>query len=340
MSAIALSLLAIVTFLATAVGTGLLRPWLVKRNILDYPGQEAGRYVHEVATPRGGGLAIYLALIAAWTIIASESPDVPTEIGWILLCSLGLAIPAWVDDLGNVSSIVRFLAQIVTATLGTFLLTGPLPVFQGLLPPVLDTCLTVFLWVGFTNLFNFTDGIDGNAATKGMVLGLGIFTLSIFGGISSGLGELSITAAAASVGFLVWNWYPARIFMGDIGSIPLGFLLGWLLLCLATQGQWAPALILPLIYLTDSGLTYVGKITRGEKFWHPHRDLYYQRAAHETEATHADVVKSILLGDIVLIGLATFAAQGMISLSLLGATLTSTAVIAYLRFGFRQGDAQ
>ena len=128
--------------------------------------------------------------------------------------------------------------------------------------------------------------------------------------------------------------------MGDIGSVPLGFLLGWLLLCLATQGQWAPALILPLIYLTDSGLTYAGKITRGEKFWHPHRDLYYQRAAHDTEATHADVVKSILLGDIVLIGLATFAAQGMISLSLLGGALTSVAVIAYLRFGFRQRDTQ
>ena len=340
MSAFALSLLTLATFLATAVGTGGLRRWLIKRNVIDYPGQKAGRYVHKVPTPRGGGLAIYLVLITAWTTIVSRSPNPPIETRWILACSGVLAILAWIDDLGKVSPMVRLLAQIVTATIGTFLLTGPLPVFQGLLPTALDTAATVFLWVGFTNLFNFTDGIDGNAATKGIVLGLGIFALTIFEGIPSGLGELGITAAAAVFGFLVWNWHPARIFMGDVGTIPLGFLLGWLLLCLATQGQWAPALILPLIYLADSGLTYGLKIIRGEKFWRPHRDLYYQRAAQCTDTTHADVVKVILMGDIVLIGLAILAAQGMIGLSLLGATITSTAVIAYLRFGFQQGDMQ
>ena len=340
MSTLELSLLTLATSVATAVGTGWLRRWLIKRNVIDYPGQKGGRYVHKVPTPRGGGLAIYLVLITAWTIIVSRSSSPPIETRWILACSGVLAILAWIDDLGNVNSMFRLLAQIVTATIGTLLLTGPLPVFQGLLPTALDTSATVFLWVGFTNLFNFTDGIDGNAATKGMVLGLGIFALSILGGISSGLGELSITAAAASVGFLVWNWYPARIFMGDIGSVPLGFLLGWLLLHLATQGQWAPALILPLIYLADSGFTYAGKIARGEKFWQPHRDLLYQRAAHCTDATHAEVVKVILLGDIVLIGLAVLAAQGMISLSLLGATLTSAVVMVYLRFGFRREDIQ
>jgi len=221
----------------------------------------------------------------------------------------------------------------VIATIATLLLTGPLPVFQGLLPKALDIPGTVFLWVGFTNLFNFTDGIDGNAATKAAVLGLGIFALSIFGRVPTGLGELSITTTAAAIGFLVWNWNPARIFMGDIGSIPVGFLLGWLLLSLATQGQWAPALILPLIYLTDSGLTYAKKIIRGEKFWQPHRDLYYQHAAQRLGVTHADVVKTILIGDLVLICLAVFAAHGTITLALLGAMLTSAAVIAYLRLG-------
>lgn len=340
MSTLTLSLLTFVTFLASAVGTAWLKQWLIKRNVIDYPGQKAGRYVHKVPTPRGGGLAIYLVLITAWAIIVSRSPNPPIETRWILACSGVLAVLAWIDDLGNVSSILRLIVQIVTATIGTFLLTGPFPVFQGLLPSTLDTVATVFIWVGFTNLFNFTDGIDGNAATKGVVLGLGIFALAIFEVVPPGLGELGITVAAATFGFLLWNWDPARIFMGDVGTIPLGFLLGWLLLCLATQGQWAPALILPLIYLADSGLTYSRKIARGEKFWQPHRDLLYQRAAHQTDATHADVVKIILLGDIVLIGLAVLAAQGMIRSSLSGAILISAAVMAYLRFGFRQKDTR
>ena len=335
MSAVALSLLAIMTFSATAVGTGLLRLWLVKKNIIDYPGAEGGRYVHKVPTPRGGGLALYLVLTGAWAVILETSSSIPVETGWILVCSAGLAILAWIDDLGNVNFMLRLLMQVVTAIIGTSLLTGSLPVFQGLLPPALDASATVFLWVGFTNLFNFTDGIDGNAGTKAVVLGLGIFIVSIFGGMPSGLGMLGITMAAAAGGFLVWNWYPARIFMGDVGSIPLGFLLGWLLFSLATRGEWEAALILPLIYLADSGLTYAGRIIRGEKFWQPHRDLYYQRAAHSTRVTHADVVKVILVGNLMLTVLAVFATQGMVNLSLFGAVVTSAAVIAYLRFGFR-----
>jgi len=362
MSTLELSLLTLAAFGATAVGTGWLRRWLIKRSIIDHPGEEGGRYIHEVPTPRGGGLAIYAVLVAAWATIMTKSPNTPIGTGWILVCSVGLAIPAWIDDLGIVNSVrghvngdavvhfpdvraihtrdffvlLQLFWQVVIASIGTFFLTGPLPIFQGLLPTALDTSATVFLWVGFINLFNFTDGIDGNAGTKAVVLGVGIFALSIFGEFPSGLGELGIITAAIALGFLVWNWYPARIFMGDIGSIPLGFLLGWLLLSLAGRGQWAPALILPLIYLSDSGLTYMAKITRGEKFWRGHRDLFYQRAAHCTEATHADIVKVILLGDIVLLGLAIFATQGMIALSLIGAIATSAAVIAYLRFGFRQ----
>ena len=296
------------------------------------------RSSHEAPTPRGGGLAIYLVLIAGWTTIITASPNPPVEIGWILLCSLGLAIPSGVDDVRGLSIIARLLWQVVIATTGTFLLSGPLPVFQGLLPPTADTLATVFLWVGFINLFNFTDGIDGNAGTKAMALGLGMFALSILGATPTVFGELGIITAAVAVGFLVWNWHPASIFMGDVGSVPLGFLLGWLLLRTASEGQWAPALILPLVYLTDSGLTYAARIAGREQFWRPHRDHYYQRAALREGVTHADVVKVILLGDVALIGMAILATQGLIALSLFGAAATSAAVIAYLSFGLGQRD--
>ena len=118
--------------------------------------------------------------------------------------------------------------------------------------------------------------------------------------------------------------------MGDVGSVTLGFLLAWLLLRMAREGHWAPALILPLVYLTDTGLTYLVKIARLQRFWLPHRDHYYQRAAQRPGVTHAQVVGIVVTGDVVLIGLAILASRGTVWPSLVGAVLTSAAVITYL----------
>lgn len=252
-----------------------------------------------------------------------------------MLCSFGLAVLSWADDLVGLPMIPRLLSQIAMASVGTFTLGGPLPVFQGYLPATADAIATAFLWVGFINLFNFADGIDGNAGAKATALGLGIFALALVGSIPPVFGQLAVTMAAVAAGFLLWNWHPARIFMGDVGSVPLGFLLAWLLLRIASEGQWAPAMILPMVYLSDTGLTYLVKIARGDRFWRPHRDHFYQRAAQRDGVTHAQVVEVILLGDEILICLAIFATRGVVWPSLLGAGLTAVGVLAYLSYGFR-----
>ena len=336
MSTLGLASLILVTLLATAAATGGLVRLLSNRAILDHPGERSS---HQVPTPRGGGLAIYVVLAASWGVIALSTPAPPTEIGWILLCSLGLAVPSWVDDLVGLPWVPRLIWQIAMATAGTIVLDGPVPVFQGLLPPTADLMATAFLWVGFINLFNFTDGIDGNAGGKATTLGVGLFFLAILGAIPDVLGELGIAVAAVACGFLLWNWHPARIFMGDVGSVPLGFLLGWLLLSAASEGQWAPAIILPFVYLSDTGVTYFVKLIRRERFWRPHRDHYYQRAVAYEGVNHAQVVKVILLGDVVMIVMAVIAARGPTWPPLVGACVTAAGVMAYLRLGLRNGAA-
>ena len=107
-------------------------------------------------------------------------------------------------------------------------------VFQGLLPPLLDRAATALLWLWFVNLFNFMDGIDGITGSRDRCARLGLAAgRGVAGTTGDGSAALALGAAAAALGFLRWNWHPARIFLGDVGSVPLGYLLGWLLLVLA-----------------------------------------------------------------------------------------------------------
>jgi UDP-N-acetylmuramyl pentapeptide phosphotransferase/UDP-N-acetylglucosamine-1-phosphate transferase len=112
-----------------------------------------------------------------------------------------------------------------------------------------------------------------------------------------------LVLVGASLGFLRWNWHKAKIFLGDIGSIPLGFILGYLLLEQAAAGEWKAALILPLYYLIDATFTLLRRAARGEKFWLPHRQHFYQQAV-QRGWRHDQVSLMILLAGAVLVGLA------------------------------------
>jgi UDP-N-acetylmuramyl pentapeptide phosphotransferase/UDP-N-acetylglucosamine-1-phosphate transferase len=175
------------------------------------------------------------------------------------------------------------------------------------LPPLLDRAASALLWVWFINLYNFMDGIDGITVVETLGLGLGIAAVvALAGSAADGTVVLALIAAAAAAGFLRWNWHQAKLFLGDAGSVPLGFVMGWLLLGLAARGYWAPALILPLYYLADATLTLLRRIARRERFWQAHRTHFYQRAAAR-DGNHADVARGITLGDAALIGAALIA---------------------------------
>jgi UDP-N-acetylmuramyl pentapeptide phosphotransferase/UDP-N-acetylglucosamine-1-phosphate transferase len=289
-------------FVITLWLTGRVAGWLRRRAILDQPVE---RSTHSVPVPRGGGIAIMPVLIVLWLALALAG-FVPPGTAVIAAAAAGLTLLSWIDDLRGLPIALRLLGHVAAVATGlTFL--PPETVFQGWLPPLADTVAAAVFWVWFVNLFNFMDGIDGITGIETAALGLGIPLAAAVEGIADpGTAALALSVAAAGLAFLRWNWHPAKIFLGDVGSVPLGYLLGWLLLDLAGHGLWAPALILPLYYLADASLTIARRFLRGERFWQAHRQHFYQRALG-AGGDHAAVARLVLAGDATLVALALFA---------------------------------
>jgi UDP-N-acetylmuramyl pentapeptide phosphotransferase/UDP-N-acetylglucosamine-1-phosphate transferase len=175
------------------------------------------------------------------------------------------------------SPAIRLAAQ----ALAVALCLASLPLEARVLPavPALAERLALGLaWMWFINLFNFMDGIDGLAGSETIAVALGYLLAMTVAGLDGPLWQLALIVAAAAAGYLAWNWHPARVFMGDAGSIPLGFLLGWLMLDLALRGHWTAAVILPLYFAADATLTLAKRGLRRERLWKAHREHFYQRA--------------------------------------------------------------
>jgi UDP-N-acetylmuramyl pentapeptide phosphotransferase/UDP-N-acetylglucosamine-1-phosphate transferase len=300
-------------FIATWWLTGRVRAWLARRAILDRP---VARSAHSVPVPRGGGLALMPAILAAWLVLALLGRTAPASAG-IALLAAGLAAISWLDDLRSLPAWLRLATHLAAAAVGLALLPGAGVVFQGLLPPFLDRVATALLWVWFVNLVNFMDGIDGITGVETAAIGIGVaLVFYAIGSDLDGTALLALTLAAGMLAFLCWNWHPAQLFLGDVGSVPLGFLSGWLLLGLAGQGLWAPALILPLYYLADATITLGRRILRRERVWEAHRQHFYQRALG-ADGDHGAVARLVLAADAPLVVLALLAlAQPGVALAL------------------------
>jgi UDP-N-acetylmuramyl pentapeptide phosphotransferase/UDP-N-acetylglucosamine-1-phosphate transferase len=301
--------------LAASLGlTGAVGRWLGGRAILDHP---VARSSHSAPVPRGGGLAVVPVLLAAWAALAAAGEAAAP---WPVVAAAGcLALVSWRDDLGGLPAGLRLAVHAAACGVGIACLEGG-PVFQGWLPPLLDHAAAAILWVWFVNLYNFMDGIDGIAGTETACLGAGVALVAAVAG--TGGGAAALAAAAAALGFLWWNRPPARIFLGDVGSVPLGYLMGWLLLALAARGLWAPALVLPLYYLADATITLARRALRGAAVWRAHREHFYQRALGPGES-HAAVLRLVLAADLLLVGLAGLAVSRPWTALLLAAAVTA-----------------
>jgi UDP-N-acetylmuramyl pentapeptide phosphotransferase/UDP-N-acetylglucosamine-1-phosphate transferase len=281
---------------ATLAATPRVLGWLERRAILDRP---VDRSAHRSPVPRGGGLAVIPVLITAWLGLAVAG-WAPRGAAPVALIGGALALLSWLDDLRNLPVGVRLCGQFLAVLAGLFFLRSA-AVFQDLLPPLLADVAAALLWLWFVNLFNFMDGIDGITGIETAAIGVGLPLAQALGGLADdGSAALALSAAAGAIAFLRWNWHPAKLFLGDVGSVPLGYLLGFLLLTLAARGLWAPALILPLYYLADASLTLAARVLRGERFWMAHRRHFYQRALG-AEGDHAAVARLVLGGDAALV---------------------------------------
>jgi Fuc2NAc and GlcNAc transferase len=258
--------------------TEVVRRYAASRNIIDIPN---ARSSHQVPTPRGGGLAIVLTFSAVLIVLAA-SGVIDRKIAVVLLICGGIVgLVGFLDDKYQLPAPIRLAAQILAACLFVGLIDG----VQG---PIVDSLFPRHHWIGVfvlvvllvwaTNLFNFMDGLDGIAASEAaFVAGVGAWMIFMRDG-PNGIGALLLCLFAISVGFLVWNWPPARIFLGDVGSGFLGLMLAMLGI-LASRSASAPAqvwVILGGTFAVDATVTLIRRMVRGDQWLEAHRLHAYQ----------------------------------------------------------------
>ena len=303
---------------ASAAAVRLVLDWLSRRQILDHPNERSS---HSQPTPRGGGLAVTPVILIGW-LIADFAGAALSGQSIVMAGGLVLLLLSWQDDRVSLPARTRLAVHFLAVLGGLLALPADQLIFQGVLPFWADRAAAAFLWLWFLNLYNFMDGIDGITGVETLCLSAGLILLG-FAPVPA-----AVTAGAAA-GFLIWNWHPAKIFLGDSGSVPLGYLLGWLLLRLAGEGQWQAALILPAYYLADATIPLGKRGWRREKIWQAHRQHFYQQAVRGG-ASHRKVAMLILIGDVVLVAAAT---QEALAAALV---VTAALLFALRRLGGRQ----
>ena len=273
-----IALAVVAAFAVAAAFTG----WIVSRGgsrwLVDTPNE---RSLHHRPVSRAGGIAIVGGLMAGFAVMAfNEAPA--SRYGWVLAGGLIIGSISFVDDLRRVSPAVRILfhlaaaACVVPAGLAgeRFLLPG-----AGVdLGATAGAALTVLFVAWVANLYNFMDGMDGFA---GGMTAIGFTTLAVLCAHRDAamLAVASLVVASASLGFLLFNFPPAKIFMGDLGSSLLGYLCAVMMLC-AERSASVPLWISILVFspfVVDASVTLVRRIIAGERPWRAHRSHFYQR---------------------------------------------------------------
>lgn len=297
-------------FVLSLALTRLVLGWLRAKAVMDIPNERSS---HTIPTPRGGGLAVTPVVIAGWGLAGLVSPGpVPVALWAVLAASAALYLVSWLDDRLSLSRRLRLGLHVAAAALGTLLLPETTLVFQGWLPLWADRAVTLIGWVWFINLYNFMDGIDGITGVETASIGTGLLAVSLLLPAAATLpyGLFGLTAAGAALGFLVFNWHPAKLFLGDVGSVPLGYLLGFALIVLAGDGALIAALILPAYYLLDATATLLKRLVQGKPIGQAHREHFYQQAVHHGGLRHNQVSALILVTNLCLLGAALFAISG------------------------------
>ena len=311
------------------LATGALIPILRRRGMLDYPNERSS---HFDPTPRGGGIAVTISILLAWIALHKVGLVASSFVSIALGTSL-LALVSWIDDLRGLSPRMRLVAQGAAVTIGILVLPSTRSALEAWLGSTLFFVAAGLVWVWWINLFNFMDGIDGLAVSEAAAICSGLLLFALVGdGADPAAALLAAGIIGAAIGFLVWNWSPARIFLGDVGSVPLGYLSGFLLLDLASRGRWKIALILPLYFLADATITLLRRLLAGERVWEPHRQHFYQQAVRNG-LPHSAVVKRVIAANLLLIGCGWAAENGRAVISLSAAIVTVAVLLVALAAG-------
>ena len=270
---------------------------LKSKGVMDNPN---ARSSHKIPTPRGGGIAIIIAIIGGTLVLYVGAITLPTFWITILFIACGLACVSWLDDLKGLSALTRLISQVIAVSVAIYMDPSLSEYTIWILPHYLTIPIFAVSWIWFINLYNFMDGIDGITGVETISICIGLGAMASIGHLpQSFFAPLMIISTSALV-FLYWNWSPAKIFLGDVGSIPLGFMLGWFLLHTVTEGAWVIAIIIPGFYLCDATLTLLKRAWQRKPIWQAHREHFYQMPALK-DIAHNRIMLPIISANLGLI---------------------------------------
>jgi UDP-N-acetylmuramyl pentapeptide phosphotransferase/UDP-N-acetylglucosamine-1-phosphate transferase len=296
------------------------------------------RSSHKIPTPQGGGIALIAAtllvtygalyLLPAGLLVNPRLPLLAAAA--VLIACVGALADIHVDNV-----VPRLLAQTLAVAVAIYALppeTRVIPV----LPEWSERLLLIVGGLWFVNLVNFMDGLDWMTVAEVVPVTAALAVSGLLGILSSQETILSLSLCGAMIGFAYFNRPVAKLFLGDVGSLPIGLLLGWLLVLLAGNGGRAAALLLPLYYLADSTLTLLGRLMKGERVWQAHRSHFYQRATDGGFTVIAVVARVFAIN----LGLAALAIAIVIlpgKFNDLAALAAGAALVAWLLTEFARG---
>jgi UDP-N-acetylmuramyl pentapeptide phosphotransferase/UDP-N-acetylglucosamine-1-phosphate transferase len=295
--------LALVPVAAALICAGLivlLRP-LLQRYALARPN---ARSSHITPTPQGGGIAVMAATAIAAALTGLLGAPFPGDaIALVLVAAFCLAVVGMIDDLRPIPVVPRLALQLAAVTLLFAALPSQMRILEAV-PISLERALLILGMLWFINLVNFMDGLDWMTVAEMLPMTVTLAAFAFFGQAPSDILPIALALAGALLGFAPFNRPVARLFLGDVGSLPIGLLTGWCLLELASQQHFAAALLLPLYYLADATITLFRRLVNGERFWDAHRSHFYQRATDNGFSVR-QVVTEIFLLNVLLAVLAT-----------------------------------
>jgi Fuc2NAc and GlcNAc transferase len=293
-AAIEVSVLAALALAASTVLTLAVRRFALSRGLLDVPNERSS---HVVPTPRGGGVAIALTATTGFALLAALH-GLDFDLFAALAGGVGVAAVGFLDDRRALPATGRLAAHLAAALWALAWLGGLPPLRIGDQLVVLGGLGTVIGALGIVwvlNLFNFMDGIDGLAASEATFIAWTGAALTSAGSVGNGAAAAAAIFGASCLGFLRWNWPPARIFMGDVGSGFAGYVIAVLALGTARQntiGLWT-WLILGGAFFVDATVTLVRRLLRGERVYEAHRSHAYQWLARRW-GSHGAVTVAVL----------------------------------------------
>jgi UDP-N-acetylmuramyl pentapeptide phosphotransferase/UDP-N-acetylglucosamine-1-phosphate transferase len=326
---------ALAAAMVSAGVTRAIRPLLLKHSLA----RPNARSSHRTPTPQGAGIAVIAAtLLIAGAILAGFDAAASNLPATVFAATLFIAAVGFADDRKSIAVPTRLTLQAIAV--GAILVAAPgelrlipaipLPIERGLL-------LLAGLW--FVNLVNFMDGLDWMTVAEVVPITAAMIVLGLSGELTLAPAIVAAALCGAMIGFAPFNRPVATIFLGDVGSLPIGLLLGWCLLELAWQRHLAAAVLLPLYYLSDATLTLLRRMLRGENFWAAHRSHYYQRAT-DNGFSVPRVVGEVFLLNIVLALLAIVSTWMRSRAIELGLVAAGAVAVAFAIYRFSQPRSQ